>query len=86
MSEIPLIWNAKNVEHIAGHGVSLNEVEEAVEDSKALLFKHRGRYVLLGSAWGRILFVVLEWIGTGYYVITARDVDKKEKRKYKMKK
>jgi len=46
--------------------------------------KHRGRYALIGSAWGRILFIVLEKVNDDFYVITARDATRKEKKRYRM--
>ena len=58
-----LIWDEWNLDHIAKHGISRREVEEAVRDNRAVIWKHRGRYVMLASAHGRILFIVLEKIG-----------------------
>ena len=81
-----LIWDRWNLNHIAKHGISRKEVEEAVRDNRAVIWKHRGRYVMLASAHGRILFMVLEKIGKrskSYYVVTARDATKSEKRIYR---
>ncbi|WP_457591827.1 BrnT family toxin [Geoglobus sp.] len=86
VKRIRLEWDDWNVNHIAKHGVSVKEVEEAVKDRRKVIWKHRGRYVMIASAYGRILFVVLEKI-TGeknsYYVITARDATNSEKRIYR---
>ncbi len=49
------------------------------------MHKHRKRYALVGSTWGRILFVILEKVNSEYFVITARDATEREKRRYKMK-
>jgi len=35
---------------------------------------------LIGSAWGRILFIVLEKVNDEFYVVTARDANRKEKK------
>jgi len=81
--EIKLLWNEWNIAHIAKHGVSVKEVEEAVGDRKAIIKKMRKRHSLIGSAWGRILFIVLEKQRNGYFVITARDATKAEKKLYR---
>ncbi|WP_290898921.1 BrnT family toxin [Ferroglobus sp.] len=84
--KITLVWDDWNVDHIAKHGVSVEEVEEAVKDSRKVIWKHRGRYVMIASAHGRILFIVLEKIigeKNSYYVITARDATNSEKRIYR---
>ncbi len=89
VKEIFLIWDDWNVNHIAKHGVSVKEVEEAVKDKRKVIWKHRGRYVMVASAYGRILFIVLEKVEgekNSYYVITARDATKSEKRIYRKRK
>ena len=81
-----LIWDEWNLNHIAKHGVSRNDVEKAVNDNRAVIWKHRGRYVMIASAYGRILFIVLESVQgekNTYYVVTARDATKSEKRIYR---
>jgi len=80
---IRLIWTEKNISHIAKHEISVKEVEEAIKDRDAIFLKHRGRYAVIGSAWGRILFIILEKIDDEFYVITARDATDKEKKRYK---
>jgi len=70
----------RNISHIAKHGVSVKEVEEAIRNRDAIVLKHRSRYALVGSAWGRILFIVLEKVNDEFYVITARDANRKEKK------
>ncbi|WP_290624661.1 BrnT family toxin [Archaeoglobus sp. UBA230] len=79
-----LIWDEWNLNHIAKHGVSKREVEEAVNDERAYIKKHRKRVMVVGSAWGRILVVILEKIERNdYYVISARDATNSEKRLYR---
>ncbi len=82
-----LAWDSWNLNHIAKHGISRKEVEEAVNDPKSYLKKHRKRLLIIGSAWGRIITVILENTGgKEYYVVTARDATATEKRIYKRKK
>ena len=81
-----LIWDEWNLNHIAKHGVSRKDVEEAINDNRAVIWKHRRRYVMIASAYGRILFIVLESVQgerNAYYVVTAIDTTKPEERIYK---
>jgi uncharacterized DUF497 family protein len=63
------------------------KVKEAIRDPRAKIRKiSKNRYVLIGSAWGRILTVFLDFLGKWkYYVVTARDSTEREKRIYKRK-
>ena len=85
--KIKLEWDEWNTNHIAKHGVSRKEVEEAIRDPRAKMRKiSKNRYALIGSAWGRILTVFLDFLEGGrYYVVTARDSTAKEKKIYKRK-
>jgi len=83
MPKFYLLWDEWNLNHIAKHGVSRVEVETALKDEKLVLWKHRGRYVVIASAHGRILLIVLEKIRDFYYVITARDATDVEKKIYR---
>ena len=81
-----LVWTPENEQHIAEHQVTPAEVEE--------LFFEEGPYVRRGpgenlyhvygrSGAGRYLFVVMIHLEEGKgYVVTARDMDKKERRLY----
>ena len=81
-----LVWTPENEEHIAEHHVTSAEVEE--------LFFEEGPYFRRGpeenlyhvygrSGAGRYLFVVMIQLGRGKgYVVTARDMDQKERRLY----
>lgn len=81
-------WNKWNIEHIARHSVTPDEVEETA-DNRPLIYKGRGgSFLLLGRAdSGRFLFVVFKYLGEKQAkVITARDMSEKEKRLYKRRK
>lgn len=82
-------WDEKNENHIAKHGVSIFEVEEAILFCKP--FYQRGRaskYVAYAvTEEGRYLFIVFLTKGRGRIrVISARDMNKKENRYYKKRK
>lgn len=77
-----LIWDDWNVEHISGHKVSVDEVEEVCRLSTEALKTYKERLVILGKTKkGRLLTIVLGPKGKGkYYIVTARDMSKKERR------
>ncbi|MDO8803693.1 MAG: BrnT family toxin [Elusimicrobiota bacterium] len=79
-----LDWDEANIAHIARHNVAPDEVDEAFEE-KHLTFKSRGgRYTLLGrSAAGRYLMVAFAVKAGVARVITARDMNHAEKKRYK---
>ena len=77
-------WDEQNEWHIFRHNVIPQEVEEVCRDSRVIYRKEGGRYIFFGqTAGGRYLTVILEHKGYGLVrVITARDMDKKERRYY----
>jgi len=80
-------WTDENIEHISRHAVVPREVEQAFRLRPQV---RRGRddcYLLLGqAAAGRHLLVVFEYLGRGLAkVITARDMDEKERAIYRRK-
>jgi uncharacterized DUF497 family protein len=83
----PLIWSQAVVDKIwQKHRVTPEEVEEAICDDKPTCHKGTSNsyYVYGQSASGRYLFIVLIKKGgrARYKVITARDMQDKEKRYY----
>ena len=89
-----LNWRTDRVEHIAEHGVTPVEVEQAVfEDAERLLIKgsrslrnpQRFIYYNLGrTAAGRYVTVVLLDEGSGQALpVSAGDMDAKERRRYR---
>jgi hypothetical protein len=84
-----LIWDDWNIEHIARHDVTPEEVERSLSDPDALFLKAKeGRVMVLGRTEKRLLTVVLNAQETNdvYYVITARDMSKKERTFYRAQK
>jgi len=84
-----IIWPEDQIDHIARHGVTPEEVEE-VCFSRALVqrAKSKGKnpvyYVLGQTAAGRyLLCVVIQFPDGKGYPVTARPMTDKEKRRYK---
>lgn len=82
------IWNDDRIEHIAGHAVAPDEMEEACFGNPLVLrAKSRGAnpvYYCLGrTSNGRYLFcVVIALPGGKGYPVTARTMTVNEKRRY----
>jgi len=77
-------WTAKSIEHIAGHGVKPEEVEEACFSQDDVPFIRSGRgnlhYVFGKTDSGRFLFMVVRFLRPGEVsLITARDMSSWEK-------
>ncbi|MBI5195039.1 MAG: BrnT family toxin [Nitrospirae bacterium] len=80
-----ILWDEVSVYHIAGHGITPAEVEEAVFEGNSLILKGReGRYILLSQTLaGRYLTIVVAFKLKGRVkVITARGMDEKERKYY----
>jgi hypothetical protein len=80
-------WDEETVYHIARHGVSPEEVEEALfnTDSPPLIMRGReSRYLAYGRTQaGRFLLVVWVFQHKKTRIITARDLTAKEKQFYR---
>lgn len=78
-----LYWDDWNVEHIASHRVQPQEVEEVFTSrGKQIYHAWKGRYRMLGrTEAGRYLMIVFDYPSRGgaAYVVTARDMDDKER-------
>lgn len=77
-----LVWDeTRNLRHIRKHNVSKDEVEEA---GRTLIYHKRIKrrlFLVVGRSGKRLLTIVLVWEQTGrYYVTTARDASRKERR------
>lgn len=84
-----LVWDEENVLHIARHKVSPEEVEEACfSNTPHIEIGRGGLYYITGqTSNGRYLFIVIRYIGRGRAkVITTRDMDNREKFRYKRRK
>lgn len=80
------MWDDWNVDHIARHAVTPDEVEEACAAELVAWPTYQDRFLAVGeTAQGRVLTVVLEptsEAGT-YYVITARPASRRERQAYR---
>ena len=79
-------WNEQNIEHIARHGVSPDEVEDVAFDDAPWIKKGRKgtRYMLGYTVAGRYLFVVYVLKSKGIAkVTTSMDMDDKTRKLYK---
>ncbi len=83
-----LVWDDWNLDHIARHGMTQDDVEAVCHDDPIVYREsYKDRLVLLGTTpEGRVLAVVLGPVpnapeGT-YYPFTARPADRSERRDY----
>jgi uncharacterized protein len=82
-------WDEANIGHIAAHGVSPTEAEDAILDPRRIggqahsTATERRRAVIGATADGRILYVVFTVIGDAYRIITAYDANDRQKRRYR---
>ncbi len=76
-----LVWDAYNVQHIKKHNVTVQEIEIAVLNLIAHEKAKGGRYAVFGRAGSRILtLIVRREKQNAYYLVTARDAAKKERK------
>jgi len=85
---IELVWREEDVEHIARHHVDPQEVEDVCFSTSHHIETGRGGggvyYVTGQTEAGRYLFVVVRYLGRGRAkVITAREMDDRERVRYK---
>lgn len=76
-----LIWDQYNIEHIKKHNVTVQEAEEAVKNFIAHKKGKSGRYIAMGRSGTRLISLVISRVTIGvYYLTTARDSSKKERK------
>ncbi|MEW6681074.1 MAG: BrnT family toxin [bacterium] len=83
-----ILWDEDSIYHIAKHSVSPREVEEAVFEGNPLILKRmEKRYIVLSKTLaGRYLTIVIAFKLKGRVkVITARNMDEKERKYYEKK-
>ncbi len=81
---INLIWNDRNIAHIARHDVTSDEVEDVCQGEFVSSETYKGRFRVVGpTKTGRMLTVILEPQGEEvYYPVTARPASRQERRRY----
>jgi len=78
-----LIWDDWNINHIKKHNVKSSEVEKTLSFKTKTLKSYKGRFLVLGRCGERLLTIVIaQEKNNKYYVVTARDMSKKERRYY----
>ena len=81
------MWDAFNIEHIKKHNVTIQEVEEATRNVIDHKKARYGRYAVFTKLKNRLLTLIVKRKGVGvYYIVTARDTAKKERRRFYEKK
>lgn len=77
-----LVWDDFNSKHILKHKVKKVEIEEACENRKLVFSAKNRRLLLIGKTnKGRILSIVLAKVKPNvYYIVTARDSSRKERK------
>ena len=82
-----IAWDQETVDHISNHSVSPEEVEEALfseEVSPLVMRGKEGKYLAYGkTGGGRLLLIVWVLRHRHTKIITARDMNPKEKRFYR---
>lgn len=82
-------WDSANIDHIARHNLEPEDVEEALLDpnginAAAYNTGSERRYGFIGATeTGRILYVLYTERGGELRVVTARDTDASQKRRYR---
>ena len=82
-------WDDHNIDHCAAHGVTMEEAEEALTDSRrigvsAYDTEEEERWAVVGATIsGRVLLVVFTRRPGLVRVITARNASAMQKRRYR---
>lgn len=81
-----LRWDDWNVEHIARHHVEYWEVEEVLQNQPLFIRVRSSRLQMIGQTEaGRYLAAFADHQGYGgYYVVSARDATRSERRRFGM--
>ena len=78
-------WSEWNIEHIAKHSVTPQEVEEACFNQPISRKAKDGLYIIYGQTdAGRYMFIVVRYQAENVvYVVTARTMNKTEQQYYR---
>lgn len=78
-----LKWDSRNMAHIKKHDLSPRQVEQVfIQGVYFAAEGKKGKLLVHGRCGRRLLTVVLAPEHGSYYVITARDMSRKERRRY----
>ena len=77
-----LVFDSWNRNHIQKHNVTIEEIVKAGHNLIYHKQSYQQRYVAIGRCGPRLLSLVIKRVSVGkYYLITARDASKKERKK-----
>ena len=77
-----LVWNTYNTEHIKKHKVTAEEGSEAARNLLYHRKTYNNRYLAVGRGGKRLITFIIRRVAQGeYYLVTARDSDKKERKR-----
>ena len=77
-----LVWDDWNSEHINKHNVTKEEINQALSRKVRARKGEKHRLIIFGETKARrMLALVIKKINKGYYIFSARDASRKE-RKY----
>ena len=87
-NKIRITWDGWSIEHIKKHNVNLSEVREVSRSKKVLRQSYLGRQIIYGiTKKKRLLTIVLSFeLQKEGYVISARDMNLKERKVYEYEK
>ena len=89
MKIIKILWTEKTIEHIAKHNIITEEVESVCFSEPWVIKRTKGkskyRYAALGQTYeGRYIIIFFVYADSGRIrIITARDMDLRERSVYK---
>ncbi len=76
-----IIWDQWNTEHIKKHGVLIHEVEEAGKNIIYHRKTEKNRFLAVGMSGNRMITLIIRRLeSTRYFLVTARDASKKERK------
>ncbi len=76
-----LIFDEHNLEHIKKHKVTREEIEQVGKNFLYHRRTHTGRYLAVSRVGTRIITIVIRRESVNrYYLVTARDASKKERK------
>jgi uncharacterized DUF497 family protein len=81
------LWELENIFHIARHGITTDDVEEALNERTLNKKTYKGRILAIGiTNQEKIIATVLEYVTykDAYYIVTARPASKKERKEYEL--
>ena len=76
-----LVWDAYNIEHIKKHNIKVDEAEGVGKYFISHKKGKSGRYIVVGRSGSRIISLIVRREKAGvYYLVTARDSSRKERK------